>query len=253
MRPRRWALLLISFIGLFAAGIAVGLGIYVNVDPARFKIDPSAAGVAAAGAAAILTGFLAVLGALGAAIIAGTVLIGEGNNQRLATDQAVLINRRRELVGNLIVQSNRHAQDMRRQHAAWVQEPSHRPTAPDIRTSAELDAIGNELYAYGFQVTGDAAHLHLLSLIHMEGFTYLAEASPTAESTADFHGWVQVQILLKTRLIDASLVDQGRTKLVPANRHWEAEVLELHKQAMGAVLITNRLIGAIRSDETTAS
>jgi hypothetical protein len=235
---------------VFVAGLVMGGLLYAAAGPYREMIEPSLQNAAILAAGAIITGFLALAGALAAA----SVVSSEGEATRRAGAEASRIDRRRELVTKLTVLSNRHAQEIRDQRAAWDGWNRVKPL-PIVNPTTEIEDMVNELYSLGFQETGDEAQLLFRCLVRMDAFTYTAGSSPVVldqDTVPEFYVWVRMQIELKTRLIDVSLRDRGVDKLVPGNRHWDAELNEMRNSRMNIVLVADGPMTALKGPDATA-
>jgi hypothetical protein len=233
----------------FVAGFVAGTLIFAVVGPARKDIDQGLQNTAILAAGAIITGLLAYAGAVAAA----SVVASEGDATRKAGAQASRVERRRVLVSQLAVTNNRLAQEIRDQRAAWEKWNRLKPL-PTLSPTTAIEDMVNELYALGFQDTGEAAELLYRCLMRMDDFKFAAGSSPNRppqQSIWDFAIWVTIQIELKTAMIDKSLRDAGVDRLEPHNRHYDAELNGMFRQHESLILATNGPMGAIKGNHMT--
>jgi len=220
---------------LFAAGLALGVLGYAAIDPSRFSIGADTQGKLVLAVGAIVTALLAVVaayvggsmaqtGSHDAAVIAATVARTEGEAARQDARRQAFIDRQRHLRSLITAQSNRHTREVRAQ-VARRQELAGRPyqPVPQVNRTTEIEDAVVELYTLGFQKTADVAQALLNVLLTLDAYCFVAtpesmiEPIPalSAEQMLDFAAWGDVELQVRTDLMQVGLTDQGAEELTP--------------------------------------
>ena len=220
---------------LFVAGLALGMLGYAVIDPSRFSIgtDTQDRLVVAVGAmvtallavvAAYVGGWMAQKGSRDAAAIAATVAGSEGEAARKDARRQALIDRQRYLRSLITAKSNRHTREVNA-HVVGRQELAGRPyqPLPEVNKTTEIEDAVVELYTLGFQKTADVAQALFNVLLSLDAFCFVATpgsmigpiSALSAEQMLDFAAWSEVEVQVRTDLMQVGLTDQGAEELAP--------------------------------------
>jgi hypothetical protein len=199
-------------------GIVVGFLAHAILYSDQLHIDPQVQNAIVLAIGGMAAAFFASVGVYWAAVHGGAVTQREGLNTRREARKASLIDRKTDIVGRVGVLASRHVQAVADQVASRVDlagEP-YRPL-PRIPKATPIENRANQLYALGFQATGDVAQALLHAIEQLDEFAYVVTddtlTKPITPLSDDedlsFKAWQRVAVRVKTRLYVVSLTDEG--------------------------------------------
>jgi hypothetical protein len=216
---------------VFAGGAIVGAVAWALASPIRTDIPPEVqsgalvmAGAILAGAfafaAAVTGGSFAAEGARDAAEISSVAILRDGAATREATRLQVVRDQKAILVRRIVSLGHRHAQEVAVQIAARQAKAGTKgdPKLPDIGSTHPIEDAVNELYTLGAQHTADLAWQMLRSLWELDKYAFRPGDDVTdhgevkglnEDSLLDADIWREVQLAIKTMVIEAHLQDVG--------------------------------------------